>query len=86
MTQPIGYWLSSTTPKEKQAITNLEEICGSFFQNLSEEGRYSLIVEIAKQLPHTSKLNPQIQQSLKNLSVVNLLNLLSALADSFEPN
>ncbi|MEB3280560.1 MAG: hypothetical protein VKK42_16730 [Lyngbya sp.] len=84
MTKPLGYWLSSTSPKEQQAIANLEGICGSFLQNLSEEGRYSLIVEISKQLPYTSSnLHPQIRQSIKDLSVGNLLNLLSAISSSF---
>ncbi|WP_413167750.1 hypothetical protein ACL6C3_13745 [Capilliphycus salinus ALCB114379] len=84
MTKPLGYWISSTSAKEQQAITNIEGICGSFLQNLSEEGKYSLIVEISKQLPHTSSsLHPQIKQSIKDLSVGNLLNLLSAISSSF---
>ncbi|EAW35975.1 hypothetical protein [Lyngbya sp. PCC 8106] len=84
MTKPIGYWVSSTNPTEQLAIIKLKNICGSSFQNLSEEARYTLFLEVAKLLPNTSSnLHPQIQQSIKELSVENLINLLSAIANSF---
>lgn len=83
MNKPLNNWISASSPQEQEAIYQLENICGSFLQNLSEDAKYTLILEIANRLPNTSSLNPQIQQSIKSLSIDNLLNLLAALRDSF---
>lgn len=83
MNKPLNRWISATSPAEQQAIYMLETLCGSSFQNLSEEGKYTLIVEIAKQFPHSSNLHPQIKQSIKQLSIDNLLTLITAIQDSF---
>ena len=83
MNKPLNHWISPNSPQEQQAIYMLETLCGSCFQNLSEEGKYSLIVEISKLLPHTSNLHPQIKQSIKQLSIDNLLTLITAIQDSF---
>jgi hypothetical protein len=82
-TKPVGYWLSSSTPAEKQAVLQIEEVCGSFLQNLSKEAKYKLICEVTNKLPSsTISLNPRIQESIKNLSVNNLLNLMIFVAQS----
>ncbi|GEM_PF-6305401 len=80
--KPLNQWILPTTLSEQQALYQLENTCGAFLQNLSEEARYSLIIEIAKQLPHQSNLHPQIKQSIKDLSIENLVNLLAAIQDS----
>ena len=83
MNKPLNHWISATNHQEQQAIYMLETLCGSHFQNISEEGKYSLIVEISKQFPHNSNLHPQIKQSIKQLSIDNLLSLITAIKDSF---
>jgi hypothetical protein len=83
MNKPLDHWISATNRQEQQAIYMLETLCGSSFQNLSEEAKYTLIVEISKQFPHSSSLHPQIKQSIKQLSIGNLLALITAIQDSF---
>ena len=83
MNKPLNQWISPNSPQEQQAIYQLENLCGTFLENLSEDAKYSLIVEISKQLPNSSNLHPQIYQSIRNLSLDNLLNFIAAIRDSF---
>lgn len=80
--KPLRQWMMPNTLSEQQAIYQLENICGTFLENLSEEAKYSIIIEISKRLPNQASINSQISQSIKDLSIENLLNLLNAIQDS----